>query len=317
MRSATSGRPAGFRQPLHGFTLVELLVVVMIIGILIALLLPAVQGARESGRKTVCQNNLRQLGVALGSYHSKLGVFPPSSVSRPKRHGWVPFILPYIEQEALFEKYRFDRNWNHNANKNFVKVRLEVLICPSAPGGKDRMDKVSGHKVAISDYSPPSGIAGGLISQGFVDPRPVTRGVMVANKGTPMAKIRDGAANTLIVAEDAGRPQHWTRLGRGPNRLNLNCGNLDVSGGRVKGAGWADSSIAIPLHGFTPDGLICHAPCAINCTNNNEVYSFHRGGANILFVDGAVRLINQDININTYASMITIEGNEVIPATAF
>jgi prepilin-type N-terminal cleavage/methylation domain-containing protein/prepilin-type processing-associated H-X9-DG protein len=308
MRRAASGRPAGF-------TLVELLVVVTIIGILIALLLPAVQGARESGRKTVCQNNLRQIGVALGSYQSKLGVFPPSSTSRPKRHSWVPFILPYIEQEALFEKYRFDKNWNNNANKNFIKVRLDVLICPSAPGGKGRKD----NKAAISDYSPPSGIAGALISQGFVDPRPSTRGVMSSNSALPMAKIRDGEANTLIVAEDAGRPQHWVRGGRGPANTNVSsqCGNLDVKNGRVQGAGWANSSIAIPVHGISATGLDCPVPCAINCTNNNEVFSFHRGGANILFVDGAVRLINQEININTYASMITIEGKEVIPATAF
>jgi len=314
MRRAASGR-------LAGFTLVELLVVVTIIGILIALLLPAVQGARESGRKTVCQNNLRQIGVALGSYQSKLGVYPPSSTNRPKRHSWVPFILPYIEQEALFEKYRFDRNWNHNANRNVVKVRLEVLICPSAPGGKDRMDKVSGRKVAISDYSPPSGISGGIINAGFVDPRPSTRGVMRGNSALPMAKIRDGAANTLVVAEDAGRPQHWTRQGRGPANTTVSsqCGNLDVRNGRVRGGGWADSMIAIPLHGLMQEGgeIRCPRPCAINCTNNNEVYSFHRVGANILFVDGNVRLINQNIDVNTYASMITIEGKEVIPATAF
>jgi len=300
-----------------GFTLVELLVVITIIGILIALLLPAVQSAREAARRVSCQNNLKQLGLALQEYHESAGRFPPVTVSNPYDHTWVPMILPHIEQENLVMQYRWDKNWKNEANQPVITMRLQILLCPSA-GGTKRVDDIgSGKKAATSDYSSPSGVSGELKQQGFIPPVKDLNGIMGPARATPMARIHDGSSNTIILAEDAGRPEHWTRQGRGPNSTNNGCGNYDVSDGRVRGAGWADTAMAIPLHGFAGSGVKCNGPCAVNCTNNNETFSFHSGGANVGFADGRVQFISESVDIKTYAALITMSGTEVIAADAF
>jgi prepilin-type processing-associated H-X9-DG protein len=291
-------------------------VVITIIGILMALLLPAVQSVRESARRVTCKNNLKQIALALTNYQTKLERFPPSKITKPKNHSWVPFILPYIEQQGMYDQYRWDVNWANQANQDIVNLQIEVLCCPSAPSPGRRIDHIGGGKTAAtSDFSMPTGYSGNLISTGLVPSVPKRLAVMSANRSIPMALVRDGASNTLIVTEDGGRPEHWTRLGMGPRRLNLNCGNLDVSGGRVLGGAWASHRIGIPLHGFTADGLSCPGPCPINCTNNNEAFSFHPAGINASFADGSVHFLDDDIDIQVYAALITREGDEPIDAT--
>jgi len=303
-----------------GFTLVELLVVVAIIGILIALLLPAVQMAREAARRVTCQNNLKQIGLALHEYHEANRVFPPANVGKPKKHSWVPFLLPHLEQENVYAQYRWDVNWSNVANQAAINTYLQVLRCPSAPGGAERIDKIGGGKTAAtSDYAPPTCYVSGLTSVGLVKARSSRWGVMGGNKakGGPMALVLDGTTNTLVIIEDAGRPVFWTSDGVGPDNNNPGCGNFPVTKGRVRGAGWADQAIPIPLHGFTVDGLICHGPCPINCTNNNEAFSFHSGGANAVFADGRVHFVSETIGIEVYASLITRAAHEPLGGDEF
>ena len=132
-----SGPHVGWRT---GFTLVELLVVIAIIGLLVGLLLPAVQSARESARRMQCQNNLRQLGLAILNFHDVHGVFPASGWTtagpgnpQGKYVGWRALTLPYIEQEMLQDLYNFRVHWWEGTNPTAGAVPVRTFQCPSTP----------------------------------------------------------------------------------------------------------------------------------------------------------------------------------------
>ncbi len=127
-----SGISASESRKLRGFTLVELLVVIAIIGILIALLLPAVQAAREAARRSQCSNNLKQIGLALHNYHDTMNVFPPGSINGNNELGWTVFILPYIEQSALYDQVNFNQAARGNIDSTEARTRIETYLCPSA-----------------------------------------------------------------------------------------------------------------------------------------------------------------------------------------
>ena len=295
----------------RAFTLVELLVVIAIIGILVALLLPAVQAAREAARRMSCQNNLKQLGLALHNYHDTHKALPASSTGAPN-HTWAPFLFPFIEQSNLYDQYNWHRNWDHPSNQPTIATDVSVFRCPSAPGGSSRRDTVRrGILAATTDYAPIAGVSSIVVRSGYI-PNTDLRGAIVARDYIRMAQITDGTSNTIFIGEDAGRPTFWISSGRGPNNNTPGGGNLSVRNGRVRGAGWADTSNAIPLHTFRNDGLRVPGPCPINCTNNNEAFSFHPGGVDTVFADGSVRFLNETISIPTYAGLITRSGGEVV-----
>ncbi len=215
------------------FTLVELLVVIAIIGILIALLLPAVQSAREAARRLQCQNNLKQIGLALLNYESQWGSFPPGShwasdadVDQKNnanlRENWVIMILPHLEQQSLYDTFDLDYPIPHDNNRTARGTRLSFMLCPtdaynSTPfdGSGSSMTNQMGDGWARGNYAANGALGyctythGGEISglpadaalrdKGWADSR--IRGVMGANAAVSTAQIRDGLSNTVLVAE--------------------------------------------------------------------------------------------------------------------
>jgi prepilin-type N-terminal cleavage/methylation domain-containing protein/prepilin-type processing-associated H-X9-DG protein len=297
-----------------GFTLIELLVVITIIAILIGLLLPAVQKVRAAALRLQCANNLKQVGLAIHQYRSDYGVFPPASVSTPQSHNWAPYVFPYLEQENLAKQYNWNANWNAAANATAVAIPVKILQCPATPD-PTRVDHMGGRPYAVIDYAPPSIVADTLIATGLVT-RPANPNGVPANDDLKVRldDVKDGASNTVMIVEEAGRPNHWVRLGRGPDNVNPGGGNESVVNGRVNGGAWADNDNHCPLHGFTPDGLHAPGPCPINCTNNKETFSFHSGGTNSVFADGSVHFLADSISIRVYAALITRAGGEVVSA---
>ena len=283
----------------RAFTLIELLVVIAIIAILIGLLLPAVQKVRAAANRMKCSSQMRQVALALHNYESANEAFPPAHVSSPKRHGWVQAVLPFLEQDAVARLYRLDAHWNHPDNDPATRNRVSILVCPSAPAG--RRDDGRG----VTDYAALNHVAAGNPAVPSAPADISGNGVLGANRPRQIGEVTDGTSNTVLVAEDAGRPQLW-RNGR----------LVSATGGG--GAAWAGAGSEVALHGATSDGERVSPtapgpwPCAVNCTNNSEVYAFHSGGANVALADGSVRFLRAGLDIRVLAALITRAGGEVV-----
>jgi prepilin-type N-terminal cleavage/methylation domain-containing protein len=309
-----------FRVPRRAFTLIELLVVIAIIAVLIGLLLPAVQKVRESAARMKCQNNLKQIGLALNNFHATYGCFPPGGLSGATDnvtksaaarvgvttsgviHSWSPFLLPYIEQDNVYKQYSFAVNWNAPVNKAAIANVIPAFICPSTPGGPGRVCTGGGVSNPPTDYGPNNAYSSALATAGYCDVVADYNGVMQVNRTYSVAEVRDGASNTLMLSECAGRPDRWVM------------GKLVTVGGGQDG-GWANRDNEYIVHGaLTTDGTTAPGPCHTNCNNGNEVYSFHAGGANHVFADGSVHFIKAGMDIRLFVKFITRQAGDIVPS---
>jgi prepilin-type N-terminal cleavage/methylation domain-containing protein/prepilin-type processing-associated H-X9-DG protein len=341
----------------RAFTLVELLVVIAIIGVLVGLLLPAIQAARESARRVSCTNNLKNLGIAILNFHDSHKKLPTSNraagATNAPRYAWSTLMLPYFEEQNTYDLYDFQSNWskptaaNDKVLPNFKVVgqRLPVFECASTPDPDDRLDGDSqwwtqglpnwmGSRCAApTDYAPISQVEQRLVDTGLVDDVPDQTGMLLRNTVASLRHVTDGTSKTIMLAESAGRPRVFRR--------GAQIGDLPDH--RVNGGGWSRPASEFGLDGSTTAGK-CPGPIAINNINGedlydvtggspnsqgsfpytfygsngtSETYAFHPGGANILFGDGSVHLLNEDIEIRVYARMVTRKGNEVVPGEVF
>jgi prepilin-type N-terminal cleavage/methylation domain-containing protein/prepilin-type processing-associated H-X9-DG protein len=295
----------------RAFTLIELLVVIAIIGVLIGLLLPAVQKVREAANRGKCASNLHDVGLALHNFENTHGWFPPgqvegplplAGVTTPTEHGFWVFLLPYLEQGNLYRLYRWDVNSYDPANQPAVNTQIKVLQCPSAEPdrvGNFRPTPPRDVPGACIDYATEIFVNPDLLTLGLVDPMADNAGIFwPINFMARTSDIPDGLSTTVAVVEIAGRPTRWND-GQATSELRA-------------GGPWAEAWNQGRLDGATYDGQQRIGPCAINCTNFFEVYSFHRTGANILFADGSVRFLHAKMHVRVYARLLTRAGGEVV-----
>jgi type II secretory pathway pseudopilin PulG len=269
--------------------LVELLVVIAIIGILVALLLPAIQAAREAARRTQCANNLKQIGIALHNYHDTHRVFPPEKIMSRRTDGllrcedpgptwdaepgnWEILLLPYVEQGAAYDQLNWSVNFNTAPNQAIFRGDYPMYLCPSNPvKQKGAAPNCSGSSMIHYFGVEGTGVwAGGRASSECHD---TSDGVFQMRGGVNLRDILDGTSNTAMVAE-----------ARGYEPANLTTGLLTIQDGRCMRIS------ALTWFGIPPNGLNrWFAPS-----------SFHPGGLHILLADAKVRFVAENIEYNTW-----------------
>ena len=192
------------------FTLVELFVVIAIIGVLMALMLPAVQSAREAGRRSTCMNNLMQIGLALHNYHDTYKQFPPAAIGphnvpRERQFSWLVAILPFMEYQSLYSQLRLDLPWDHPHNAAVLRTAVPTLLCPA-----DATQRTTVEGFSKTSYV---AITGADATHRFG----TMRGIIGFDRGLSLGEIQDGVSNTILVAEviDGGP---WFAAGQGTAR---------------------------------------------------------------------------------------------------
>lgn len=330
----------------RAFTLVELLVVIAIIGILVGLLLPAVQSAREAARRMQCSNNLKQIGLAVHNYESAQKSLPMAwwleipggtQIAQSNGNTWGLALLPFLEQTNLYKQ--FDHRFLAmnglgpiaERNVGVIRTPISVFKCPSSPYSIDELyvgdTSAAGLPVtweaAPSDYMCTTGVLGTIADLAY-DGNPggsrngmlSVRGIMGGRDSTKISSITDGLSNTLLAGERTGGPNIYVGTTQAPQLSEL---LISTNGGGwgdfLNGENWVGGGLY--PNGYnpaTPMLYLQEGPCSINCSNirGRSFHSFHTGGAQFVIGDGSVRFLSESIDSRTIASLITRQKGEVV-----
>jgi len=330
--------------------------VIAIIGVLVGMLLPAVQAARESARRSRCQSNMRQIGLAFANcadakrYYpaamystdaADTAVFPRPPEGNPSRreHSWRVLVMPFMEEQSAIATYNWNKHW-YDTTSNSTPARpvdaalgvppdcnlaagakpvamyactsapprtLAAITVPASPDGDSARPATAAVRLsalATSDYETMTAVKVGVLS-----PERYTtesgKGLLDKDFITRPRQITDGLSKTLLVVEAAGKPNTWQAGKMVSNPL----GPIIYA----QGISWADNLGPFKLDGFRPDGTgraAANAGVAMNASNEGESYSFHRGGANVVFGDTSTRFIADSIDIAAFCGLITRAGGE-------
>ena len=295
----------------HGFTLVELLVTIAIIGILIGMLLPAVQMVREAARRTACVNNLKQIGLAIQNYHGSRGRIPPAR-GADGFLGWPVYLMPELEQANLYDQYDLTRRYAEQ-DPELVKRPIPTMFCPSRRNSY-KVARSDGEGVPVGATGDYAGNAGtdqfwkddawaqfeaptdGVFSSGLAMDNEVVDGLLVKG-GVGRYKFRDivdGQSNTIFIGEKGLHVQHLGEDG-----------------------GWGDNSI---YNGDQPFAIMRLGGLDIRMEHSTTSYtglvpsfgSFHPGVCNFVLGDGSVKILAVDIERETYRRFCSRNDGQVV-----
>ncbi len=325
------------------FTLVELLVVIAIIGVLVALLLPAVQSAREASRSTQCSNNLKNLTLAALNYETTNGHFAPAAQKRTggpsqssrdipelARHNGLTFLLPHFEQGNRFQTINKDYDWNNipSGNEDACKQDLGgILICPSSPivqEDRHATDYIAATRVDVFSTGLTDLIRNKILDdkkgvdekhrkwQGLLqlDFLHATDASKTDRRRVKAGHVIDGLSNTWMYYESAAKPFLFGAYASGDDPIRVFSGedmyDVDTSARSVNSKfRWASWSTWMTINDY------CNGAQLINCNNVNKPYGFHPGGIYISSADGHVKFYEQGMDPNIFVAHVTMAGKEL------
>jgi prepilin-type N-terminal cleavage/methylation domain-containing protein len=308
--------PYSDREQRRGFTLVELLVVIAIIGVLVALLLPAVQAAREAARRMQCQNHLKQIGLALHNYHDTFHVFPPGA-TKSNQTSWHVHVLPFMELKNLYDKFNFNKGnyTDTQANGQLGRggnglTKVPGYLCPSSKIQKMALnlpshvlsgDLILGAVPYTTHYYGNLGPKGAVVTPpggtylvrnqgqgGFSQ-----QGVFEVDSKIRLADITDGTANTFLVGENSFHDEKYGSRFRNWMRGCDGAGTDHICGARN-----------------IVNGINTRTPATSTVYNDIALASQHPGGTNFVLCDASVRLVTENIPLGIYKAIASRDGGE-------